>query len=149
MDSSRINFYEETGTYGCFSNFYMTPFNYAGVDWKTSEHAFQGMKFEGTVHMNSVANLSYPGEAAQVGRDRSLPLRSDWEEVKDRIMEEVLYAKFKQNLEIRRVLLSTAGKMIVEHTVNDAYWGDAGDGSGKNMLGKTLMKVREALADET
>ena len=32
---------------------------------------------------------------------------------------------------------------IVEHTKNDAYWGDGGDGSGLNMLGRILMEVRE------
>ena len=63
-------------------------------------------------------------------------------------MEEIVYAKFQQNLEIQEVLLGTAGKMLVEHTTNDKYWGDAGDGSGVNMLGQILMKVREVLAAE-
>ncbi len=27
----------------------------------------------------------------------------------------------------------------------DSYWGDGGDGSGKNMLGKILMRVRDEL----
>jgi N-glycosidase YbiA len=34
---------------------------------------------------------------------------------------------------------------IIEHTRNDNYWGDGGDGGGRNMLGKTLMLVREEL----
>ena len=34
---------------------------------------------------------------------------------------------------------------IIEHTSKDSYWGDGGDGSGRNMLGKTLMLVREEL----
>ncbi len=34
---------------------------------------------------------------------------------------------------------------LVEHTANDAYWGDGGDGNGKNRLGSLLMKVREEL----
>ena len=42
-------------------------------------------------------------------------------------------------------LLGTGDARIVEHTANDAYWGDGGDGSGKNMLGLILMRVREAL----
>jgi predicted NAD-dependent protein-ADP-ribosyltransferase YbiA (DUF1768 family) len=32
---------------------------------------------------------------------------------------------------------------VVEHTTNDAYWGDGGDGQGKNMLSQILMEVRE------
>jgi predicted NAD-dependent protein-ADP-ribosyltransferase YbiA (DUF1768 family) len=30
-------------------------------------------------------------------------------------------------------------------TENDSYWGDGGDGSGRNMLGQVLMRVREEL----
>jgi predicted NAD-dependent protein-ADP-ribosyltransferase YbiA (DUF1768 family) len=35
--------------------------------------------------------------------------------------------------------------MIIEHTKNDNYWADGGDGSGKNMLGKILMEIRDEL----
>lgn len=31
------------------------------------------------------------------------------------------------------------------HSVQDSYWGDGGDGSGKNMLGLILMEVRGVL----
>jgi predicted NAD-dependent protein-ADP-ribosyltransferase YbiA (DUF1768 family) len=41
--------------------------------------------------------------------------------------------------------LATADAKIVEHTTNDSYWGDGGDGSGRNMLGQVLMRVREEL----
>ena len=34
---------------------------------------------------------------------------------------------------------------LVEHTENDSYWGDGGDGSGRNMLGQILMQVRDEL----
>ena len=30
-----------------------------------------------------------------------------------------------------------------QHTANDRYWGDGGDGRGKNRLGIVLMRVRE------
>jgi len=33
----------------------------------------------------------------------------------------------------------------VEHTDNDSYWADGGDGSGRNMLGVLLMSVRKEL----
>jgi predicted NAD-dependent protein-ADP-ribosyltransferase YbiA (DUF1768 family) len=38
---------------------------------------------------------------------------------------------------------------IVEHTENDRYWGDGGDGSGKNRLGQILMRVREELRGQS
>jgi ribA/ribD-fused uncharacterized protein len=58
-------------------------------------------------------------------------------------MREVVRAKFNQHDDIRQILLSTGDAKIVEHTENDSYWGDGGDGSGKNMLGRILMEIRE------
>ena len=46
----------------------------------------------------------------------------------------------------RALLLATGDAKLVEHTENDDYWGDGGDGRGKNMLGRILMDVRGALA---
>jgi ribA/ribD-fused uncharacterized protein len=143
-----IQFYTTRGTYGCFSNFSRHPFTYKDKFWKTSEHAFQAQKFAGTKFEEAVRYCNMPSDAAQMGRDRSLPLRADWEQVKDSIMEEVLYAKFSQSEELKEVLLSTGDAELVEHTVNDSYWGDGGNGSGKNMLGKLLMKTRERLSNE-
>jgi hypothetical protein len=34
---------------------------------------------------------------------------------------------------------------LVEQTDRDSYWGDGGDGSGKNRLGHLLMRLREEL----
>ena len=87
-------------------------------------------------------------KAARQGRSRALPLRPDWEDVKDRIMEEAVYAKFTQHPDLRRVLLGTEKAVLVEHTANDRYWGDGGDGSGENRLGKILMEIRERLRTE-
>ena len=61
-------------------------------------------------------------------------------------MYEAIKAKFTQHQELCDLLLATEDAILVEHTENDAYWGDAGDGSGKNMMGKLLMKLRSELA---
>jgi N-glycosidase YbiA len=68
--------------------------------------------------------------AAWMGRSRKWPPRKDWESVKDSIMHEAVRAKFTQHADLREVLLATGDATIVEHTENDAYWGDGGDGSG-------------------
>jgi N-glycosidase YbiA len=84
-----------------------------------------------------------PRQAAELGRDRKRPLRKDWESVKDDMMRRAVRAKFSQHEEIRVILLGTGDALLVEHTEKDGYWGDGGDGSGKNMLGHILMEVRE------
>jgi len=83
-----------------------------------------------------------------MGRDRKLPLRRDWESVKENIMRRALYAKFTQHPDLKKLLLSTGDAKLVEHTERDSYWGDGGDGSGKNRLGYLLMELREKLRME-
>jgi hypothetical protein len=63
-------------------------------------------------------------------------------------MREVVYAKFKQHKNLKEILLSTGDKVLIEHTSRDSYWGDGGDGSGQNWLGKTLVTVRDQLRNE-
>ena len=83
--------------------------------------------------------------AARMGRSRKRPLRPDWEEVKDDIMRQAVLAKFSQHADLEALLLGTGDAQLIEHTKNDRYWGDGGDGRGKNMLGKILMEVREKM----
>jgi ribA/ribD-fused uncharacterized protein len=83
--------------------------------------------------------------AADLGRSRKFPLRRDWERVKDAVMRDVVLAKFTQHDDLRATLLATGDALLVEHTERDSYWGDGGDGSGKNRLGQILMSVRDEL----
>jgi len=140
-----INFYLSDGEYGCFSNFSRHPVYLKDKRWPTSEHYFQAQKFAGTEHEEQVRYADRAMKAANMGRDRKRPFRSDWEEVKDDIMRVAVMTKFTQHKELTSILLSTGDAEIVEHTANDSYWADGGDGSGLNMLGKILMEVREAI----
>lgn len=140
-----IHFYRTGDAYGCFSNFAPYPIDLEGKTWPTSEHFFQAQKFAGTEHEEAIRLEKSPGTAARMGRDRTKALRADWEAVKDDLMRRAVRAKFEQHPDLRAVLLETGDALLVEHTANDAYWGDGGDGTGKNMLGRILMEVREEL----
>jgi ribA/ribD-fused uncharacterized protein len=144
-EAERIHFYSTHGEHGCFSNFSRHSIFLRGKRWRTSEHFFQAMKFQGTEHEEKVRLCKTPSQAADMGRSRKLPLRRDWESVKDQVMLEAVRAKFTQHDDLRAALLATGDAVIVEHTENDSYWGDGGDGSGKNRLGRILMQVREEL----
>ncbi|MEP6903731.1 MAG: NADAR family protein [Actinomycetota bacterium] len=148
MEKNVINFYLPTDKYGCFSNFSRHHIYLKDKVWKTSEHYFQAQKFIGTEFEEKVRLTPTPKEAANLGRNRKFPLRRDWEEVKDGILLEALRAKFTQHKDLKKILLETGDADLVEHTANDNYWGDGGDGSGKNMLGKLLMELREELKKE-
>ena len=142
-----INFYSTQGIYGCFSNFSRFPVTYADVSWKTSEHAYQAQKFLGTSieQWNAIRICSSPRMAAAFGRDLNQKIRADWDDVRVDVMRAIVTAKFTGNADLKKILLDTGDAILVEHTVNDSFWADGGDGSGQNMLGKILMEVRDRI----
>lgn len=63
-------------------------------------------------------------------------------------MEEVLYTKFIQHPDLRRLLLSTGVGELLYVDPNDGFWGDGPLGRGANELGRALEHVRERLLAE-
>jgi ribA/ribD-fused uncharacterized protein len=145
MIREKIYFYSTKDYYGPFSNFSKHSFIVDSVKYKTSEHYFQAAKFLDPLVAERVIMAPTPSEAASIGRDKSLTLRSDWEQVKNQIMMEAVWGKFTQNEDIKDLLLSTGTSMLIEDAPNDYYWGVGKDGSGRNMLGHVLMQVRKEL----
>jgi len=142
-----IKFYGKAGKLGEFSNFFHSPITIDGVVYITTEHYFQSMKYVtvNPAYANKIAKASNPMQAAQMGRNRRKPMRPDWEKVKDNVMRTALRAKFTQHERLKELLLSTGDEHIVEDAPNDYYWGCGKKGSGKNMLGKLLVELREEL----
>ena len=135
--------------YGCFSNFSAHRFKLENNQWRTSEHYFQAMKFyPDWDHVCAVRDMASPMQAAKAGRSRARPLREDWEDVKDDVMQKAVLAKFSQHPNIARILLETGDEDLIENTTNDHYWGCGSSGTGKNMLGIILMETREILRTE-
>ncbi|ELY6246892.1 NADAR family protein [Cronobacter universalis] len=143
--TQKIYFYRVNEPYGVFSNFHSTGFSVSEIWWPTVEHYFQAQKFHDEILREKIRSLTSPMEAAKVGRSRNYPLREGWELIKDDVMRFAVLKKFSQNDEAKNMLLSTGGAELIEHTKNDRYWADGGDGTGKNMLGKILMETRSIL----
>jgi ribA/ribD-fused uncharacterized protein len=95
--------------------------------------------------VEKICEVKTPKEAAKIGRDRTNPLRENWEDIKYKIMMTAVYTKFQQHPKLKQVLLSTGRAKLIEHTYKDNYWGDGGDGTGTNHLGYILMAVRAKL----
>lgn len=151
-NNNQIFFYgtKQWKEYFFMSNFCPSPITLDDKEWPTTEHYFQAMKFilSSDELVEKVRLSKTAREAANIGRDKNNPKRIDWEFVKEDYMEKALYAKFTQHPKLKKKLLDTGDKILVERTKNDSYWGDGGDGSGKNRLGNLLMKVRTRIRDE-
>jgi ribA/ribD-fused uncharacterized protein len=140
-----IHFYRVADEFGDFSNFAPYPIELDGSRWPTTEHYFQAHKFLDEDHRHAIRAVASPMIAARMGRDRTKQLREDWEAVKLDVMRQALWAKFTQHPGLREQLEATGDAILVEHTTNDRFWGDGGDGSGQNHLGKLLMQLRDEL----
>jgi ribA/ribD-fused uncharacterized protein len=146
MANTPIHFYYRNEPFGEFSNFYSAPIELDGYTWPTTEHYFQAQKYiSDETHFKNVLQLATPREAFNYVRIHKSAVRSDWANVKDDVMYKACMAKFQQHPKLKELLLSTGDRTLVEHTKNDSYWGDGGDGTGRNQLGITLMKVRDHL----
>ena len=143
---NEIKFYSTLDEFGEFSNFAYFPIKLDGKLWHTTEHYFQAQKFADEHYQEKIRAEKSPMLAARLGRDRKQKLRKDWQSVKNNVMKKALMAKFSQHDDLKILLLSTGEAKLIEHTENDAYWGDGGDGKGKNYLGILLMQVREEIS---
>jgi ribA/ribD-fused uncharacterized protein len=142
-----ILFYNRGEPYYEFTNFYEAMIRIDNEDWLTTEHYFQAQKFVGTPLVRTIRLMERPRDAFDKSRDPRYShwRRSDWEGVKEDIMFKALQAKFTQREKLKRMLVGTKNRQLVEHSPYDSYWGDGGDGSGKNRLGVLLMRLRKDL----
>jgi N-glycosidase YbiA len=164
-----VLFYTTKGDYGCFSNFSHHSVSIVDMRWKTSEHAYQALKFYPHKRdvMQLIQDASSPRAAADLGRSYK-PINPKWEDRlhadrnplfevmvddsrgkalalerhKDLAMYRVLLAKFKQNKGAREVLVRTENRPLIEDSPIDSYWGWGPRKDGVNRLGKILMLVR-------
>jgi N-glycosidase YbiA len=141
--------YRVNEPYGEFSNFSKHPFEADGKKWPTSEHCFQAQKFAGTIHQERARLAASAKEAARIGRDRSLPMRPVWEDVKLEVMRSPLRHKFNAHSTLVQLLLSTADEEIIGQTTDDIHWGCGTNRDGLNMLGRLLMELRAAYRKAT
>jgi len=95
-------------------------------------------------HKGGYAWVNILNEQIKKYKAKGVKMRSDWDDVKVDVMRQLLIEKFK-NPTLKKLLLSTKNKIIHEHTNRDKFWGDNLDGSGKSMLGKLLMEIRDNL----
>ena len=143
-----IYFYSSADKYYEFSNFSKHGFELKDKYWPTVEHYFQAQKFPNDPQEERIRKASTPTIAKRLGGTRSVPLRANWELVKEEVMKKALLAKFRTHDDLKTFLLNTGKEKLVENAPRDYYWGCGANGNGKNRLGKILMEVREILRHE-
>ena len=136
------------GEYAFLSNFYPCTITYNGLTYQSVEAAFQAQK---DISRSKEFTTLSAVEAKHLGKE--VQLRSDWKKVRVEIMERLIEIKFKDPI-LRRHLISTGAKMIIQVDYDEErFWG-VYEGIGMNVMGQILMaqrgKIRmELLQQET
>lgn len=134
--------YGFNGEYRFLSNFWPAEVEFDGWYYPTVEHAYQAAKCLELESRVSIQAAVTPGVAKRMGR--FIKMRSDWDHIKVPVMRNLLEQKFSIP-ELRNLLLLTKDKYIEEtNTWNDTFWGVC-NGTGKNIMGNLLMKIRSDL----
>lgn len=142
-----IRFFSKSDTHRDFSNFAPYPIEIDGTIWLTTEHYYQAHKFQDAELQERIRRAEKPVIAKNLARKHKARIRSDWDQVKDAVMERALRAKFAQHAGLRALLLTTGEEDLAETAPNDYYWGLGADGTGQNKLGRLLMRLRAEFRD--
>ena len=141
------------GEYAFLSNFYESPIKFITNNNKvliapTVEHYFQATKSMFAEEQEAIIYSATPGKAKRLGRH--CLLIPGWEQVKEQVMYDALCKKFSIP-ELREKLLATGDEYLEEGTTwHDNEWGNCScekcqNITGKNKLGKLLMRIREEI----
>jgi ribA/ribD-fused uncharacterized protein len=119
------------------------------IHFWTSEALYQCCRYPGAPDVQEmIACERSPMTAKMKGKRFRDLTRSDWEQVRVKVMRWSLRVKLAQHQDtFGQLLLETGNKPIVEESAKDQFWGaKAQDGdalTGVNVLGRLLMELRE------
>lgn len=149
LDTEReVFFYEQNHYY--LSNFSSFAIETEGLVFPTVEHAYHWHKFYGlspirTEVQNKIFRARSAHDAYKIAQDYKARRVAEWDEIKDMTMFRLLCLKVRQHEYVRRKLLETGDRMLIENSWRDSYWGWGPDRQGKNRLGEIWMRVRNEL----
>lgn len=145
----------------CFSNWhhFSKQISMQGLTFESSEQAFMFLKADFFRDFDIAAAAHQetdPSKVKSLGRLVKGYNDAEWETVREGFMTFVNLLKFRQNPEMLTELLKTQNRILVEASPYDKIWGvgltendpsivDETKWLGRNLLGKSLMKVRELL----
>jgi N-glycosidase YbiA len=133
-----------SGPFDPLNNFSAHTVNIWGKTFQTVEHAFQWKKFELTEPelANKIEKAGSPW-LAKIYSKESKNYLARWHDIKVEIMFDIVSAKVAQHQDVRKILMATGDKKIVENSPVDDFWGCGSDGKGQNQSGKILMRIRK------
>lgn len=156
-----IGFHNPDEAYGFLSNWYLKRFSVNGICFSSTEQYMMYKKavlFNDTAIAEEIMKSDDPALIKDLGRKVAGYNDSVWNGMRQVIIYKGLIEKFRQNEELKDELLATDDCILAECAVKDTIWGiglsmtderrnDPGAWKGQNLLGYTLMLVRDELRE--
>ncbi len=147
---------------GFLSNWSLSRFVLEGVEFSSVEQYMMYQKalcFHDTAIAARIMETNDVAVIKSLGRAVSNYDDSIWNEIREKIVFDGLMAKFSQNDDLKKQLFDTGDSVLAECAMKDEIWAiglsmknpnrfDRTKWRGRNLLGYTLMKVREALREQ-
>lgn len=147
LDTEHEVFFYEQDFY-VLSNFSAFRVTFDGQTFDTSEAAYHYQRFTDPEDRRAVMYAYSAHDAFRYAQENKHRQRPDWDEVKESVMLNILRAKAAQHEYVRRKLLDTGTRRLVENSWRDSYWGWGPERTGLNKLGLLWMAVRDELRDQ-
>lgn len=143
--SIKGNIYFYPPEYYVFDNFSSFQVEYKGKIYPTSEHAYQSSKFLDIDPelAERVRGAKSAHEAQKIAGENKDKRPKNWNDIKLNVMKEILLCKVNQHDYVKKKLLQSGDRIIIEDSWRDSYWGWGEDRKGENHLGKLWMEIRE------
>lgn len=142
-NEKQVLFYENE--FYPFSNFSSFQIEWKGKLWPTSEHVYHSEKFEDEETKEKIRNMSSAHEALKFAEANKDKRRADWENVRLGIMKEILRAKVAQHAYVKKKLIDSGDRELIEGSWRDDFWGWGPKKDGANHLGKLWMEIRNEI----
>ncbi len=140
MNNEQILFYG--GGFNCFSNMSSYAVELDGILFMTSEHAYQYTKFSDIEIKKKILDSRSGYEAKMISIQYKDSALSGWDEIKLEVMEKILRNKLAQHPHIKKKLIESFDREIIEASKDDDFWGWGPNKTGQNNHGKLWMKLR-------
>ncbi|KAI6163255.1 hypothetical protein EDD17DRAFT_1572214 [Pisolithus thermaeus] len=130
--------FNHIGEHGGFVNHSNHRIIYKNKPYPTALHLLEAMKFVDKPEIAEMIRLALDAnEVYRLSSQYHEHIRPDWGRVFLKVLDDVLYLKFRQHPTIRHSLLDTGIADLVYADPND-YWGEGSSGEGQNHLGKAI-----------
>ncbi len=160
--SKIICFYLTDEPNGYLSNWYPSPFTLDGLMYSSVEQYMMHQKavtFGDMETAEAILSTDNVGKIKALGRSVRNYDDTRWNGIRQIVVYRGLLEKFRQNPDLKRQLLTTAPHILAECAMQDKIWGigltmhdeyrfEPDLWEGQNLLGFTLMMVREELSKE-